>query len=330
MRRKARLLCFAVLVFMVLVAGVASAAPSGKWAQGISIWYFVGGAEGDSYGSIKLKGAQQAAADLGCDVNYIFSGWDQAKIAQQMREAVASKPDGIALCWLGSDADLMPVAKQCKASGILLDLANVDYPKVRAEYGGGYVGVFDLKQQGTALGDAALKRLQIKAGDHALVFGAFSQPNRFWREEGTALALEKAGLKVTRQDTPPTWGADPNLATPVVSAALLADPKIKIIVYPGGQLLGATETYMKAANKKPGEIFGIGFDTSAAVMLGFQHGYVQLTSDQQPFLQGYLPILSLCMQKKFNFAPILYETGAGFVDTANWQAVSTLATAGIR
>ena len=116
----------------------------------------------------------------------------------------------------------------------------------------------------------------------------------------------------------------------MVSAALLADPKIKIIVYPGGQLLGNAETYMKAANKKPGEIFGIGFDTSAAVMLGFQHGYVQLTSDQQPFLQGYLPILSLCLQKKFNFAPILFETGAGFVDTSNWQAVSTLATAGIR
>ncbi len=77
-------------------------------------------------------------------------------------------------------------------------------------------------------------------------------------------------------------------------------------------------------------MYVIGFDTSAAVMKCFQDGYAQLSSDQQPFLQGYLPILSLCMQKKFNFAPILYETGAGFVTQDNWQAVATLATAGIR
>lgn len=331
MQRRTVALALAVSILLVFSAGIAvSQSNQGKWAEGITIRYFVGGAVGDAYGSIKLKGAQQAAADLGCKVEYLFAGWDQAKIAQQMREAIASKPDGIALCWLGSDADLMPLAKQARDAGILLDLQNVDYPKVRAALGGGYVGVFDLKQQGAALGDEALRTLPIKAGDHALVFGAFSQPNRFWREEGTALALEKAGLIVKRQDTPPAWAADPNLATPVVTAAVLADPKIRIIVYPGGQLLGSAGTYMNALNKKPGEMFNIGFDTSAAVMVAFQKGYVQLSSDQQPFLQGYLPILSLCLQKKFNFAPILYETGAGFVNGQNWQSVSTLATAGIR
>ncbi len=252
MRRRTGVLFIAVLAILsVLAASAWAGPPQTKWGQGITIWYFVGGAEGDSYGSIKLMGAQQAAADLGCKVNYLFAGWDQAKIAQQMREAIASKPDGIAMCWLGSDDDLMPLAKQCKDAGILLDLQNVDYPKVRAAYGGGYVGVFDLKQQGTALGQEALKRLSLKSGDHALVFGAFSQPNRFWREEGTAQALEKGGLIVTRQDSPPTWGADPNLATPVVAAALIKDPKIKIIVTTGGQLLGSAETFLKARTGSP-------------------------------------------------------------------------------
>ena len=301
-----------------------------KWGTGLTIRYFVGGAEGDAYGSIKLKGAQQAAADLGIKGEYLFAGWDQAKIAQQMREAIAAKPDGIALCWLGSDDDLMPLAQQCKDAGIPLDLQNVDYPKVRAALGGGYTGVFDLKEQGMALGKEAIRLLKLKAEDHALVFGAWTQPNRFWREEGTALQFEEHGMQVQRENTPITGGNDPNVLTPAISAAVLKDPAIKVIVYPGGQTLGAAELYMKAINKQPGEIYNIGFDTSAAVMDGFKKGYIQLTADQQPFLQGYVPMLSLALQKRFQFAPFLLETGAGFVDTNNWEEVAALATAGIR
>ncbi len=49
---------------------------------------------------------------------------------------------------------------------------------------------------------------------------------------------------------------------------------------------------MKAAGKKPGEVFNIGFDTSPQIVDAFKGGWVQLTSDQQPFLQGYMPVLS--------------------------------------
>jgi simple sugar transport system substrate-binding protein len=87
---------------------------------------------------------------------------------------------------------------------------------------------------------------------------------------------------------------------------------------------------MKAVNKGPGEIYAIGFDTSPAVMDAFEKGYAQITSDQQPFLQGYLPILSLCLQKKYGMAPITFDTGAGFVDSNNYKNVMDLANQGIR
>src|SRR6185437_1867804 len=48
--------------------------------------------------------------------------------------------------------------------------------------------------------------------------------------------------------------------------------------------------------KKPGEVVNVGFDTSPQVIQGFKDGWIQLASDQQPFQQGYLPILSLCEQ----------------------------------
>jgi simple sugar transport system substrate-binding protein len=57
---------------------------------------------------------------------------------------------------------------------------------------------------------------------------------------------------------------------------------------------------------------------------------VQLTADQQPFLQGYMPILSLCQQVVYGLAPINVDTGAGFVTTDNYAAVADLATEGLR
>ena len=173
---------------------------------------------------------------------------------------------------------------------------NVPLPTVVAKFGGGYVGA-QQEPQGQALGEEAVRRFGLKAGDKVIVIGPFDQqPERYVREGGTADALEAAGIKVTRIPSPTEWAADPNLAIPVITAALTNNPDVKVIVYPGGQLLGNAATYMQAAGKKPGEVINIGFDTSPQIVAGFKDGWVQLTADQQPFLQGYLPILSLCQQ----------------------------------
>ncbi len=87
---------------------------------------------------------------------------------------------------------------------------------------------------------------------------------------------------------------------------------------------------MKAAGKKPGEIINVGFDTSPQIVEAFKGGWVQLTADQQPFQQGYLPILSLCEQIVYGLAPINVDTGAGFVTPENYKVVADLATEGLR
>ena len=167
-------------------------------------------------------------------------------------------------------------------------------------------------------------------GDLAIVILASNDVIRNAREEGTAKALEEGGVKVVRLASVPEWAADPNLAIPVITAALQANPTAKAIVYPGGQQLGNAAAYMKAAGKKPGEIINIGFDTSPQIVQMFKDGWVQLTADQQPFQQGYLPILSLCEQIVYGLAPINVDTGAGFVTPDNYKAVADLAKEGLR
>ena len=108
---------------------------------------------------------------------------------------------------------------------------------------------------------------------------------------------------------------------PIITAALVANPDTKMVGYPGGQMLGNVPAYMQAAGKKAGDIFNFGFDTSPQIVEAFKAGWVQLTADQQPFLQGYLPILSLCQQVVYGLAPLNVDTGAGFVTLAATLAI---------
>src|ERR1700720_490171 len=90
----ARALALAALVG----AGSANAqALRDKWCSKVHLRFFVGGAEGDAFGTIVYNGARQAAADTGAQVDYVFSGWQPEMMIQQLREAVAAHPDGIAM-----------------------------------------------------------------------------------------------------------------------------------------------------------------------------------------------------------------------------------------
>jgi simple sugar transport system substrate-binding protein len=202
-------------------------------------------------------------------------------------------------------------------------------PEVVAAFGGGYVGA-QQEEQGRALGVEAAKVAGLGAGDTVIVVGPFANENRGARERGTVAALEEAGAEVVPIDSQEAWAADPNLAIPVITAAVLNNPDVKAIGYPGGQMLGNVPTYMQAAGKAPGEIFNFGFDTSPQIVEAFKAGWVQLTADQQPFLQGYLPVMSLCQQVVYGLAPISVDTGAGFVTPENYEIVAKLATEALR
>ena len=300
-----------------------------KWCKDVHLRFFVGGAEGDSFGTIVYNGAKQAERDLGPTVDYIFSGWDVEKMTQQLREAIAVKPDGIAMMGHPGDSALMPLAEEAAAAGIKMMYQNVPVPKVIAKFGGGYVGA-QVAQLGRALGAEVVKRAGLKAGDVAFMQGPFENENRGARERGTVAAMEEAGVKVIRINSQPGWAADPNLALPVITAALAKYPEVKAVGYGGGQMLGNVPAFMQAAGKKPGEIFNFGVDTSPQVVEGFKGGWIQLAADQQPFMQGYLPILGLCQQIVYRFTPISVDTGAGFVTPENYGEIAKLAAGGVR
>ena len=52
--------------------------------------------------------------------------------------------------------------------------------------------------------------------------------------------------------------------------------------------------------------------------------------DQQPWLQGYLPILQICLTKVYGFSGLHIDTGAGFADKNNIEFLAPLVEKEIR
>src|ERR1700744_3004018 len=104
--------CAAILMTAFCAPNAEAQTLRNKWCSNVHIRFFVGGAEGDAFGTIVYNGAVQAARDLGANGEYVFSDGDQEKMTQQLREAVAAKPDGSAMMGHPGNAAIKPLAAE--------------------------------------------------------------------------------------------------------------------------------------------------------------------------------------------------------------------------
>lgn len=309
-----------------------AASDAGKWCSNVRIVFFPGGPAGGVFANNVYNGAKQAEADLGPKVDYVFSDWDPQKMIQQFSEAVATKPDGIAVMGHPGDDAFDPLIDDARAKGILVTSQNTELPKAFAKYQGegfGYVGAVNYTA-GYNLGKEAVKRFGLKSGDRAMVWGLLSQPSRGERTKGVIDALEEAGLTVDYNEIDAATNKDPAAGTATFTGYVSAHPDVKLVVTDHGGLTATAETYLKAANKQPGEIHIAGFDLSPATVDAIKGGWTELVIDQQPWLQGYLPILQLCLTKTYGFSGLHIDTGAGFASKDNIDFLAPLAAKEIR
>ena len=319
----------AALVGGGLLAGGSSAASlrglaEGGWAKGIDITFFAGGGSGDLYASVVANGAKQAAKDLGCNLKIMYSNWSASTEITQLNQIIATKPDGIAMDGSPGDAALMPLAKKAAAAGVLMTYWDVDPKTVRAAYGGGYAGA-DLYSFGFNLGTQAIEQFKLKAGDRALVYGFFASTGFGVRDNGVADGLKKGGLNIVKIAMPVESGSNPQSITPLIAGGLAKYKDAKLMSLSGGQWVGTSPAYLKAAGKKPGEVKVISFDFLPSVVTAMDGNWAQMTANQQPFLQGYNPVLQLCLAKKWGFQPTVQNTATAFMTPDNYKKFVPLA-----
>jgi len=313
-------------------AAQAPAATGGKWCSSVHIVFFPGGPQGGVFAVNVYNGAVQAAADLGPKVDYEWSNWDPQTMTQQFQEAAATKPDGIAVMGHPGDQSFDSLIDAAEGQGIIVTSQNTPLPLAETKYapkGFGYVGA-QLYDAGFSLGTEAFKESGVKAGDRAMVWGLKSQPTRGERTQGVIDALTKAGMTVDYIEIDSATNADPTQGTATFTGYVSSHSDVKLIVTDHGGLTATVGTYLKAAGKNPGDIFMAGFDLSPATADAIKSGYENLVIDQQEWLQGYLPILQICLTKVYGFSGLDINTGAGFVNKSNIDFIAPLAAKNIR
>ncbi|MCF7943301.1 MAG: substrate-binding domain-containing protein [Spirochaetia bacterium] len=303
-----------------------------KHFEGINIVFFPGGNEGCPFASVVYRGALAAEYDLGVDVEYVWSDWLNDKMIAQFKDAVARRPDGIAVMGHPGDAALAPLVDDARSRGIVVTSQNTSLPTIEAKYkaeGFGYVGQ-DLYGSGKMLAEGAASRAGLKPGDRVMVWGLLGQETRGLRTKGAIDVLEEMGMTVDYIEISDAVNSDPAQGTPIITSYISTKPDVKLIITDHGALTSTVGTYLRAARKNPGDIYVGGFDLSAASVDAINSGYLGVVLDQQPFLQGYLPVLQLALTIKYGFSGLNIDTGAALIDKSNIAFVAPLAKEGFR
>jgi simple sugar transport system substrate-binding protein len=308
------------------------AAQENKWCSDVDIVFFPGGPPGGVFATVVYNGAVQAAADLGANMEVVWSDWDPEKMVRQFVEAAATKPDGIAVMGHPGNDAFEAVIDAAEADGIIVTSQNTPLDRLEARYaanGFGYVGAENYSA-GYSLGQEAVKRSGVQEGDRAMVWGLLSQPTRGERTQGVIDAFEENGLVVDYLEIDSETNANPPAGAPQFAAYVSSHPDVKLVVTDHGGLTASIEVYFDAAGLGPDDVYAAGFDLSAATVEAIRGGWTDLVIDQQQWLQGYLPILQICLTKKYAFAGLHIDTGSGFASKDNVDVLADLVERQIR
>ena len=219
---------------------------AGSRCEGVDIVFFPGGPPGGAFAA-RVQRCDQAEADLGCKVEYVWSDWDPEKMVRQFREAAATRPDGIAVMGHPGDDAFDPLIDDARGKGIIVTSQNTTLHRGSQVLRRGFRLRGGELYAGHELGAEAFKRPAC-GGDRAMVWGLLPSRPGGLRTQGAIDALEEpAWWSTISRSTPPPMPTPLPAPRPSPPTSLQSD--VKLVVTDHGGLTATFETYLKAAGR---------------------------------------------------------------------------------
>jgi simple sugar transport system substrate-binding protein len=256
-------------------------------------------------------GAQDACALLNCE--FQFTGSKDSIVAEMVNAtntAISSKADGIAVAVVDKAAFRGPV-DQALDAGIPVVSYNAD--GARDDPGTNrlaYIGQ-GLYESGFQLGQRALES-GLDSGD---VVGFIATPgalNIQPRIDGASDAIKQSGkpLKFTSVGT----NADVVKGLSIIDAYAQGHTNLAgMLAVDAGSTQAVGQTVAKYKMKDKGLKVAGGFDLVPETLAAIKGGNLDYTIDQQPYLQGFLPVLYLYLYKLSGGLIFPSETNTGLL-----------------
>lgn len=303
----------------------AAPAAQGQTDRGdIRIVVVTHGQAADPFWSVVKNGVDQAARDMGVNVEYQAPDtFDMVAMSRLIDAAVASRPNGLVVSIPDADAlgDSVRAAVEAgipvvsinsgsdvaEELGVMVHIGQTEY---EAGFGGG--------ERMAAAGVTNALCVNQEVGNVALDL----------RCQGFTDAMEAAGatVEVLAVDL-----ADPTESQQRISAALSSNPDVDGILTLGPTGAAPALQALQSENLLD-RIKLATFDLSPEVLEAIENGDVLFAIDQQQYLQGYLPIVLLTLYNTNlnTIANDVLMTGPGFVTQENAARVIELARQGTR
>jgi simple sugar transport system substrate-binding protein len=255
-------------------------------------------------------GAQDACALLGTD--FQWTGSKDSIVAEMVtatNSAISAKADGLAVAVVDKSAFRDPVNKALDA-GIPVVSYNAD--GARDDKGTSrlaYIGQ-GLYESGYALGQRALQ--QVTSGN---VVGFIATPgalNIQPRIDGAAQAFKDSG-KPIKFDSVGT-NADVTKGLSIIDAYAQGHSGLAgMLAVDAGSTQAIGQVVKKYSLRTKGLKVAGGFDLVPETLTAIKNGDLDYTIDQQPYLQGFLPVLSLYLYKLSGGLVFPSETNTGLL-----------------
>ena len=276
--------------------------------------------EGDSFWAVAKKGAEDAGKQLGVTVKYSESNNDPQKQAQLIDSAVTEKVDGIAVSAPNPDAirDALKKATDAGIPFITLNSGADVYKDLGA--------ITHVGQTETIAGEGAGQKLK-EAGAKKILCVIHEQSNIGLNQRCDG-ANKGFGGPVTNLQVKGVNDIQTSLTE--MQSKLSSDKSFDAVLALNPDIAVAARDAVKGAGS---EAKVATFDLSGDVVKAIEAGEILFAVDQQQYLQGYLPVVFLTLNKTNantvgGGQPVL--TGPGFVTKDNASTVEKLAAAGTR
>ena len=233
-------------------------------------------------------GAEDACKLVNC--SFQWTGSESANVNEMVNafnSAISAKADGIAVCLVDEKAFNAPVQKALDA-GIPVVGYNADVANARLSYIGQ-----DLFVSGQEMGKRIVDL--VGEGDVALFIATPGALNIQPRIDGAIDAIKKSGASI-KYDVIATGAALPKeLST--VDAYYVGHKNIKgMFAVDAGSTQAVAQTIQKYKLRDKG-VKGGGYDLTPVTQNLLAGDQIDFTIDQQPYLQGFFPIMELYLAK---------------------------------
>lgn len=320
MLRSARTFVTATILITALLA-LAGCSPTGGQAKKLRFAFITTCVHEDFFKPVK-RGMEDAARQL--DVECVFEGTPAVDLpaqAQLVRDAVAAGYDGIALNIIDATA-FDDVVREAMAKGIPVVAFNVDDQATPNDRLSGVCQ--DFYQAGRTVGSKAAEFIP----DQSTVLVTV-------HDDGiSALEDRLRGQQDALKDKNLTWErlvttSDPAKAAERITAALQKNPQIKVILCTGQADTEGAGVAIEQHFAGQGYT-AAGFDLSPKILRLIQAGHVRFTIDQQPYVQGFYPVVQLALYCRYGLKPSNVDAGAAVISKENVDAVVELNAKGYR